>query len=153
PMAGVLAHVNSGECTLVATVAKSILQLKAPTNQRLIIKSIRIFGKQPAGGTDTPVKIRLTRSTSAFGTFTSATPQKNDPNDGEPLQAICGSNSSPEPTTPNDGGLWWELQPQTGIIEPLAPGQEIKVPGGQSVQFEFTSSGSPIVIIEVTYEE
>jgi hypothetical protein len=152
-MAGVLAHVNSGECSLVANTAKSILQLIAPTNQRLIIRALRFFGKQPAGGTDTPVKIRLTRSTSSFGTFTTATAHKNDPNDGETLQATCGANASAEPTSPTDGGLWWELQPQTGIIEPLAPGQEIKVPGGQSVQFEFTSPGTPTVMCEVTYEE
>jgi hypothetical protein len=152
-MAGVLAHVNSGECSLVANAPKSILQIKAPTNQRLIVRSIRIFGKQPAGGTDTPVKIRLTRSTANFGTFTGATAQKNDPNDAETLQATCGANASAEPISPTDGGLWWELQPQTGIIEPLAPGQEIKIPGGQSAQFEFTSPGTPTVIIEVTYEE
>ena len=93
------------------------------------------------------------RSTANFGTFTGATPQKNDPNDGETLQATCGSNASVEPTSPSDGGLWWELQPQTGIIEPLAPGQEIKIPGGQSVQFEFTSTGTPTVFAEATYEE
>jgi hypothetical protein len=152
-MAGVLAHVNSGEVSLTATVAKSILQIKAPTNQRLIIRTLRFFGKQPAGGTDTPVKIRLTRSTANFGTFTTATASKNDPNDGETLQATCGSAASVEPTSPTDGGLWWELQPQTCILEPLAPGQEIKIPGGQSAQFEFTSPGTPSVMCEATYEE
>jgi hypothetical protein len=152
-MAGVLWHVNSGECALQASTAKSILQIKAPTNQRVIIRSVRFFGKQPAGGTDTPVKIRLTRSTANFGTFTGATPSKNDPNDGETIQTTAGANASAEPTSPTDGGLWWELQPQTGIIEPLAPGQEIKIPGGQSVQFEFTSPGTPTVMMEATCEE
>jgi hypothetical protein len=152
-MAGVLWHVNSGECSLVANTAKSILQIKAPANQRVIVRALRFFGKQPAGGTDTPVKIRLTRSTANFGTFTSATPSKNDPNDGETIQTTCGANASVEPTSPADGGLWWELQPQTGIIEPMAPGQEIKIPGGQSAQFEFTSPGTPTVMMEATCEE
>jgi hypothetical protein len=152
-MAGVLCHVNSGEVSLVANTAKSVLQLKAPTNQRVLIKAIRILGKQPAGGTDTPVKVRLTRSTSSFGTFSAATPAKNDPNDGETIQTTCGSNASAEPTSPSDGGLWWEVQPQSGIIEPFAPGQEIKIPGGQSVQFECTSPGTPSLMIEATFEE
>jgi hypothetical protein len=78
-MAGVLWHVNSGECSLVAATPKSLLQIIAPTKQRVIIRALRFFGKQPAGGTDTPVKIRLTRSTANFGTFTVATQHKNDP--------------------------------------------------------------------------
>jgi hypothetical protein len=71
---------------------------------------------------------------------------------GETIQTSCGANASAEPTV-TDGGLWWELQPQTGIIEPLAPGQEIKIPGGQSAQFEFTSPGTPTVMMEATCEE
>lgn len=152
-MSAVLWHVNSGECSLVANTAKSILQIKAPTNQRVIIRTLRIMGKQPAGGTDTPMKVRLTRSTANFGTFTSATPSKNDPNDGETIQTTCGANASVEPTSPTDGGLWWEVQPQNGVIEPLPLGQEIKIPGGQSVQFEVTSPGTPTLMIEATCEE
>jgi hypothetical protein len=152
-MAGVLWHVNSGECSLVAATAKTIIQVKAPTNQRLILRALRFFGKQAAGGTDTPCKIRLTRSTANFGTGSAATAAKNDPNDGETLQAVCAANFTVEPTTPADGGLWWELQPQTGIIEPLAPGQEIKIPGAAAANFEFTSPATPSVMTEVTGEE
>jgi hypothetical protein len=154
-MAGVIAHVNSGECTLVASTAKSLLQIKAATNQRVLIRGLKIMGKQPAGGTDTPVKIRLTRSTANFGTFTSATPSKNDPSDGETLQTTCGSNATVEPTSPTDGGLWWEVQPQSGIIEFEPPDLVIKVPGGQSVQFEATSAASntPVVLVTATFEE
>lgn len=152
-MAGVLAHVNSGEVALVANTARSILQIKAPTNQRLLIRALRLFGKQPAGGTDTPCKVRLTRSTANFGTFSAATASKNDPSDSETLQATCGANASVEPTSPTDGGLWWELQPQSGIIELLPPDQVIKIPGGQSAQFEFTSIATPTVILTASYEE
>jgi hypothetical protein len=152
-MAGVLAHVNSGECTLVASTAKSLLQIKAATNQRVLIRGLRLLGKQPAGGTDTPVKIRMTRSTANFGTFTGATPAKNDPTDSETLQTTCGSNASVEPTSPTDGGLWWEVQPQSGIEELLPPDLVIKVPGGQSVQFEATSTGVPVLLITATFEE
>jgi hypothetical protein len=152
-MAGVLCHVNSGECTLVASTAKSLLQIKAATNQRVLVKGLKIMGKQAAGGTDAVVKVRMTRNTANFGTFTGATASKNDPNDGETIQTTCGSNASVEPTSPTDGGLWWEVQPQSGVIEFIPPGMEIKVPGGQSVQFEATSTGTPVLTITATFEE
>ncbi len=152
-MAGVLAHVNSGEVVLVAATARTALQLKAPTNQRVLIKGLKLMGKQAAGGTDTPVKIRLTRSTANFGSGAAATASKNDPNDGETLQATCFAGLTTEPTTPTDGGLWWEVQPQSGVIVFLPPGMEIKVPGGQSANFEVTSVATPTVMVCVSYEE
>jgi hypothetical protein len=152
-MAGVIAHVNSGEVALAAATAKTVLQIKAPAQQRLQIKSLRMFGKQAAGGTDAVVKVRMTRSTATFGTGTVATPAKNDPSDSETLQATAAANFTVEPTTPTDGGLWWELQPQIGIEEFLPLDQPIKIPGGQSVQFEFTSSATPTVLLTATYEE
>ncbi len=152
-MAGVIAHVTSGEVALVASTAKSCLQIQAANNQRVLVRALRITGKQPAGGTDTPVKVRMTRSTANFGTFTAATPHKNDPTDSETLQTACGSNASIEPTSPADGGIWWEIQPQSGIIEFLPPDMLIKVPGGQSVQFEATSGGTPTLTFTATFEE
>lgn len=152
-MAGLLWHVNSGEVTL-STSALSVLQIKAPTNQRVLIKGLKLMGKQAAGGTDGVVKIRMTRSTANFGTFTGATPAKNDPTDSETIQTTCGSNASLEPTTPSDGGLWWEVQPQSGVIEFLPPGMEIKIPGGQSVQFEATApAGTPKMTLVASCEE
>ena len=152
-MAGVQWSVNSGEVTLAAATPRSVLQVKAAANQRVLIRGLRILGKQAAGGTDAVVKVRLTRSTANFGTFTSATPGKANPSNGETIQTACGANASAEPTSPVDGGLWWEVQPQSGVIEFLPPGLEVQVPGGQSVQFEATSSGTPTLLITVTAEE
>ena len=152
-MAGVLSHVSSGEVTLIANTAKTVLQIKAPANQRLIVQGLRLFGKQPAGGTDTPIKVRLTRSTANFGTGSSVTPSKNDPTDSETLQISANANFSAEPTSPTDGGLWFELPPQSGIIDYSPPGLQIKIPGGQSVQFEATSTGTPTLMFSATVEE
>lgn len=152
-MAGVLAHVNSAEVALVASTAKTVLQIKAATNQRVLIKGLKLFGKQAAGGTDAVVKVRMTRSTASFGTGTAATPGKNDPNDGETIQTTCAGNFTVEPTSPTDSGLWWELQPQSGIEEFIPPGMEIKIPGGQSVNFEMTSTGTPTVLLTASFEE
>lgn len=152
-MAGVRANVNSGEVTLVASTAKTVLQITAATNQRVLLKGLRIFGKQAAGGTDVPIKIRMTRSTANFGTGTTATPGKNDPTDSETLQTSAKSNFTVEPTTPTDSGLWWELPPQIGIEEFLPFDLPIPIPGSQSVNFEFTSTGTPTVMMTATFEE
>jgi hypothetical protein len=152
-MAGVECHVTSGEVAMVASTPKSVLQIKAAANQRAIIRSLRVFGKSPAGGVDTPFKLRVTRSTANFGTFSSATPGKDDPTDSETVQTTAGANATVEPTTPTDSGFWWEVQPQSGLIELLPPDQPLKVPGGQSIQFEVTSVGTPTVLITAGYEE
>lgn len=152
-MAGMLLHVNSGEVALVGAAAKSVLQIKAPANQRLLVRSIGLWGKQTAGGSDTVVKVRMTRVASggAFGTFTAATPVKNNPSLPETIQSAAGSNATVEPTA-TDGGRWWELQPQNGIEElNLVP--PIEIAGGASIQLEFTSSATPTVVATASYEE
>lgn len=153
-MAALTFHVNSGEVALAAATAKTVLQIKAPANQRVVVKGLRIFGKQAAGGSDPVVKVRMTRSTANFGTGTSATPGKNDPSDSETIQSTAASNFTVEPTSPTDSGLWWEFQPQLGIEEFLPLDMVIKIPGGQSVNFEMTTpSGTPTVMMTATCEE
>lgn len=153
-MAGNNCFPNSGECTLAANTAKTLLQIKAPTNQRLTLKTLRLLGKMPAGGTDPVVKIRLTRSTANFGTATGTmTPGKQNPSNGETLQGTYSQNFTTEPTSPSDSGLWLEVQPQAGIIEPLSIDQWIDIPGGQAVNVEATSSGTPVLLVSATVEE
>jgi len=152
-MAGLLLNVNSGEVALAAATPKTLLQIKAPTNQRVRVKSLKILGKQPAGGTDAVVKVRMTRSTANFGTGSSAPPSKNDPSDPETVQTVASANFTVEPTSPADGGLWWEVQPQSGVIEFYPPGSEIQIPGGQAVSFEATSPGTPTLLMVASIEE
>lgn len=152
-MARLRLAVTSGEVTLSASTAKSVLQVKAPTNQRIVITGLKFLGKQAAGGTDAAVKVRMTRSTTSFGTFSGATVGKLNPSNGETAQGTYGANATVEPLTPTDGGLLWEFNPQGGIIEALPPNGEIEVPGGQSVQFEMTSTGTPTVVATCNAEE
>lgn len=152
-MAGVRFNVNSGEVTLAAATAKTVLQIKAATNQRVLIRKVRLEGKQPAGGTDTVIKVRMTRSTASFGTGTAATLAKGNPVDSETLQTTAAANFTVEPTS-TDSQLWWELQPQSSIIEFYPEREPIIVPGGQSVNFEATSpAGTPVVTFQIDGEE
>jgi hypothetical protein len=153
-MAGMLLNVNSGEVALVANTAKTILQIKAPDDRKLVVNSLQIMGKQAAGGTDTPVKIRITRSTGSFGTGVVATPGKVDPGGNpETFESTAYANFSGEPGAPIDTGLWYEFQPQAGLVIYLPPGQEWIVPGGQSLQIEATSTGSPTLTAVLGYAE
>lgn len=152
-MAGILYHANSGEIALTAATPQTLLQIKAPANHRVLIRSLRFTGKQPAGGVDVPVMIRMTRSTANFGTGSPATVGKNNPSDSETLQTTAKCNFTVEPTSPTDGGIQWELQPQNGLIEFLPPDGPIVIPGGQSAQFECTSTATPTLNLQATCEE
>ena len=153
-MAGILFHATSGEVA-ASTAPKTFLQIKAATNQRALVRGIRIFGKQPAGGLDTPVKIRLTRSTSNFGTAgVAAVAAKNNPSASETLQTTCGANFGTEPTSPSDTGILYEVQPQSGVIEFLPFDEPWPIPGGNALNFEVTAaSGTPTLAITAICEE
>ena len=152
-MAGLLLTATSGECTLAAATAKTLLQIKAPTNQRVLLRSLAVIGKQAAGGTDAVVKVRLTRSTANFGTGTSVTPIKMDPAWGETVQTTVAKDFSGEPTNPTDISYWLEVQPQSGLILPFAPGLELRIPGGAALNIECTSTGTPTLTVSVVIEE
>jgi hypothetical protein len=147
-------RVSSGEVVMVAATAKTVLQIKAPANQRLVIKRLEVMGKQPAGGTDTPSKIRLTRSTANFGTATgAATTDKNNPSNGETLQGTYGYNFTAEPTSPTDAGRTWEVNPQLGVIDDLVQDKWIEVPGGQAINVEITAAATPTWVVDAFVEE
>lgn len=144
----------SGEVTLAASTAKSILQAKAAANQRCVITKHILMGKQPAGGVDVPCKVRYTQSTSSYGTFSAVTPGKLNPTDPETIQTTIGSNASVEPTAPTDRSMWFEVQPQAGLIDTPTPfQQEVHIPGGYSTQAEFTSPATPVVLAVWYLEE
>lgn len=150
-MAGIRFHINSGEVALI-NGTKTVLGIIAPANQRIIIKSLRITGKQAAGGTDAPILLKFQRSSNT-GTGTTATPVKFDPTDDEILQSTGKGNFTIEPTGAVDSGLWWEVQLQGGVEEFLPPGQELIIPGGQMGYFTGVATTTPTILITATCEE
>ncbi len=154
-MAGLLLTGNSGSCTLVALTAKTILQIKMPANQRGVVRTIKLFGESAAGGTDVPCKVRLTYSTTNFGTGSAVTPGKNDPGMAETVQSVWKGNFSAEPTSPTDMGSAYRFQPQLGVIEPFYFGQEVRIPGGYALNVEVTSASgqTPTVMAVAVLDE
>lgn len=151
-MAGLLLSVTSGELALVAATPKTVLQIKAPANQRLTLRTFSAFGKSAAGGTDVPVKVRFTRSSANFGTGFGATVGKANPSNGETAQGTYTVLSA-EPTSPSDGGYFDEFNPQSGLVIPFPPGMEFQIPGGQALNIELTSAGTPTVVVTCMVEE
>lgn len=152
-MAGLLFDVTSGEVTLAANTARTLLQIKAPANQGVLVWGLHILGKQAAGGTDPVVKVRITRSTANFGTGTAAATGKRNPSLGWAIQSTCTAAFSVEPTAPADAGRVWEVPPQSGLIEFYPPAKEYPIPAGQSLQFEATSTGTPTLTLTASCEE
>ena len=70
-MSGLAASFSSGDVALSAATAKTVVQLAAPANQRLMVTSFTIScdGVSP---TDVPVKVRMLVQSSA-GTMSAGT--------------------------------------------------------------------------------
>lgn len=151
-MAGVLAWVDAPSVALVAATAKTVLQLKAPTNQVLVIRAIKIFGNQAAGGTDAPVVWKVTKSTANFGTGTAVTPIEQT-SFGTILQATSFKNFTVEPTTPTDSLNGYAPNPQLGFIDYPPQLLSITVKQATSWQLEATAPATATVSVWVLYEE
>lgn len=150
-MAGNRFTVNS-DAVATSTTPKSVLQVKAASNVPLLLTKIAVTGNAAAGGTDSPATVRLTRSTASFGTFTSATPAKDDPARAETLQLTAGYNATVEPTSPTYTSKKRYCPPAGSVIWVLDP--PVIVPGGNAINVEITAAaGTPSFITEVEGEE
>lgn len=141
-MAGVGFHVPSNEVSLSATTAKTVLQVVAASNHRIKISGwgVAFKGTSP---TDTPVRVRLLRQTTA-GTMSSATVVKNNDADDETLQVTAQYNATAEPTA-GDVIKTIEVHPQAGYAEILPFGQEIIVKGGGRLGIECYAAAAQTV--------
>ena len=126
-MAGLLFHIPSGEVSLSAGVAKTVLEVLAAANHRAKVLAVEVFFKGTST-TDTPVKVDIARITTT-GTGSAGTTVKNDADDDEVVQTTFEFNSTVEPTY---GAVLktWEIHPQTGLILAFPLGQEIIINGG-----------------------
>lgn len=147
-MAGLLWLGDSGEVALAADTAKTVLQVSAPAQQRVLIHELRIEAKgtNPVGA---PIKVRLLRQTTA-GTMTALTLQKSDSTDDETIQATAQHTATVEPTA---GAVLrtMELHPQASRVEQLA--RPLIVPGGTRLGIEVTSTQALSVAVGVLGEE
>jgi hypothetical protein len=127
---------NSANVALAAATAKTVLQINAPTNQRVKVTRIGIFF-DGASTTAVPVLIRLMVATTA-GTATALTLNKIVSSDSETIQTTATENASAEPTKTTLLDEWL-IHPQQGGDFTLAMGQEFWCLGGQRLALEVTA--------------
>lgn len=153
-MAGILVRANSGEVSLTAATAKTAIQLLAATNHRIKIKGIGIYFKGTVV-TDTPVKFRILRQTSAgtMSTGSSGTHySKNNDDDAETIQTTTYYAASSEPSA-GDVLDFGEVHPQNGMRWFYPPGDEIIVKTAGRIGVELTAAQAQTAVVTIDFEE
>jgi len=148
-MAGLICIAQTSEVALVATEALTVLQVKAPTNQRLKVKRWGVFF-DGIDGTAEPVQVRLLRQTDA-GTLSSVTPVKQVAG-SETVQATAGHTATVEPSA-GDVIDVAEVHPQTGYEVVISFDMPIEVPGGGWIAIECTAPATVNVRAKIIFEE
>lgn len=144
-MAALPLSATTAEIPLVASTAKTILQVVAPTNQRLKVKRWGVFFDSVAAGAG--VLVKLVRQTSA-GTMTSLTPVKLGIAGSETIQSTAYHTASSEPTTTDT------LDIVEGAIDVFFPaGEELVVVGGARIGIICTADTGVNVVGKIEYEE
>lgn len=151
-MASLQARAKSGPVACAAATAKTLLQLVAPTNQRVKITNISISsdGITP---TAIPMRVRILRQTTAGTGGSAVTPVLVEPELTETIQTTALSAPTAEPTA---GAVLRDfVVPQyMGNYEFFLPmGQEWMIGGGGRIGIEITASASVNVSVEAQFEE
>lgn len=147
-MAGIVAVATAANVAS-GTSKKTILQLLAPTNQRLLIRRWSLFC-QGISGTAEPVLVQLLRQTTA-GTMTAVTEVKLDAG-SETLQGSAQHTATVEPT---DSDVYETkfIHPQSGYEKIYPPDSKIPIPGGERVAIAVTAGATVDVTAEIEWEE
>jgi hypothetical protein len=141
---------KTAEVALAADTAKTVLQVVAPTNQRLKITRWGV-AFDGVSVTAAPAVVLLERQTTA-GTMSSLTPKKTQSSGSETIQSSAQHTATAEPTSGDelDG---FNVHPQ-GSYDILLPMDEhFEVPGGGRVGIKITSPAVVNVIAKIYYEE
>lgn len=137
---------------LTAATAKTALQVKAPTSQRIAIQQISISFDDTVN-TDKPVKVVVLRQTTAGTQSGSAATIKIKDNDiATAIQSTVLDGYTVEPT-PGDFHWTGFIHPQTGVIIPLPIPGEIILAGGGRLGIQCTAPNNVNVLVSVEGEE
>lgn len=141
---------TEGAIALSAATAKTILQVAAPSNQRLAVKGFGVFFDGTSGSA-VPVAVELLRQSTA-GTMSSATPVPDDDDWTETIQSTCQKTATVEPTA---GSVLrrYDVPPTSGYERSYAPDEEIHIKGGGRLGLRCTAPASVNVTGWIDIEE
>lgn len=142
---------TGSEVALSAGVAKTVLQITAPTNQRVRILAFGIFFDGSVPNAE-PVVVKLVRQSNA-GTMSALTLVKTGPVAGsETLQTQGFHTATSEPTTTDILDIF-EIHPQAGVEKLFPLGREIVIAGGTRLGLVVTSPSALNCIPKIFGEE
>ena len=141
---------TEGEVALVAATAKTVLQVVAPANQRVLVKNFHI-SFDGVSATAEPVVVQLRRQTTA-GTMSAATPRKKDDDIATAIQSTGLKNATVEPT---DGDILKEIEvhPQAGYESEKELMQEWIIGGGDRIAIKATAPAAVNCVASMECEE
>lgn len=145
-MAGILWSAPVVNVALTAATLQTVLQVKAPANQRVKIKR---WGVSLAGTAAIDLTIRLLYQ-STDGTSTSQTVVKLDAGVGETIQTVAGGNFTVEPTA---GNVVRHVRCAGGYSEQFPFAEEIVLSGGGRLGIEVTAVNTATVSAFIEGEE
>jgi hypothetical protein len=135
-MAGVKFVAQTAEVA-TGTAKKTLLQLLAPANQRVLVKEISI-SFDGVTNTNEPILVQITRQSTA-GTMTALTLQKMNTGDNETLQTTAQHTATVEPTETAEL-MGEQVHPQGGYTWQAPFGGEIVITGGERLGIAVTAS-------------
>lgn len=150
-MAGLLWTAKpTAEVSCPAATPKTVLQVKAPTNQRLRLIGWGVFFDGTSVSAE-PVNIKLVRQSDA-GTMTSVTPTKEDDSMPETIQSTASADASAEPTS-GDVLKFLNIHPQS--VYEIANGvkDETWIKGGGRIAIVINAPASVNCIPWIKCEE
>lgn len=148
-MAGNRFKAVTGQIT-TGTSAKTLLQIVAATNQKVLIDEISI-SFNGVSNTAEPIKVDVLRQTTA-GTMSALTMVK-DPDDwAETMQTTAQHTSTSEPTA-GDVLMSEHVHPQQGWTWQAPFGRAIAIGGGDRLGIRVTAAASVSAIVRAAGEE
>jgi hypothetical protein len=148
-MAAIRAVALTDEIALSAATAKTVIQITAPSNQRVVVKEWGVFfdGIDPLAQ---PVQVELAKQSTA-GTMSSLTLAKITPG-SETVQTTASHTATAEPTESAVLDTV-EVHPQSGYEKIFPLGEEIIVAGGERLGIVCTAPAAVNVRAKIKFEE
>jgi hypothetical protein len=148
-MAGILVTAVATNVQLSAATPLTVLQVLAPTNQRLVVSNISVWFEGISSVAE-PVQVSVVRQTGdPAGTGITLVSRQAIT---ETIQSSADHTATAEPTV--DATLMeWRIHPQSGIPFVFPIGQEIHVPGGGRLGIKITSATIVQVTAQLDYYE
>ena len=149
-MAGIKLIAQTAEVALAAGVAKTVLQVKAAANHRVLVKGWGVYFDGVSVAAE-PVQVVMVRQTSA-GTMTSLTPVALGVYT-ETIQMTAAHTATVEPTTGSEILDVAEVHPQSGYEVKFPLGEELIIAGGGYLGIVITAPAIVNVRAKILTEE